>query len=113
MIYLFPPEITTIFGLVLIGWLVWAAVGNLPKLFEGKKKYEFVTPFLELNVEPVSEGDRVRYAYVLDGRYTAHIENKRKKAKLDIEADSQEELEQKVADTFRAWAITGKKKPGR
>jgi len=48
-----------------------------------------------------------------DGRYTAHIENKRKKAKLDIEADSQEELTQKVADTFRAWAITGKKKPGR
>ena len=111
--FYFPPEIASLLGLALLGWLVWAAVGSLPKLFEGKKKYELVTPFLELNVEPVSEGDSVSYAFVLDGRYTAHIENKRKKAKLDIEADSQEELEQKVADTFRVWAITGKKKAGR
>ena len=103
----------TLYGLGMIAWLTWAAAGSIPKLFEEKKKFEIVTPFLKLNVEPVSEGDRISYAYVMGGRYTAHIENRRKKAKLDIEADSQEELEKKATDTFRSWAIKGRKKPGR
>lgn len=79
----------------------------------GRTRIHFASPFIVLDVKPVSEGDKVRYAYHLDGKYTALIENKRKKARLDIVAASEKELTEKVQDTFRAWAIVGKKEPGR
>ena len=69
-----------------------------------------MAPFLKLDVKPVSEGDTISYAFLSEGRYFAHIENKRKHAKLDLEADSLEELKEMVESTFQAWAITGKKK---
>ena len=105
--------ILTLYGLGMVGWLAWEAISRTFQSTASRGKVVAASPFIELVVPLVSEGDEVSFAYMQDGRYTAHIENKRKKAKLDIEADSQEELTQKVADTFRAWAITGKKKPGR
>jgi hypothetical protein len=92
---------------------VRALVRSILSPSRGRTKIQFVTPFIELDVKPVSEGDKVRYAYHLDGKYTALIENRRKKARLDIEADSEEELARKVQDTFRAWSVVGKKEPGR
>ena len=67
-------------------------------------------PFLDLDIKPVSEGDEIHYAYKLDGRYTAYIQNRCKRAKLEITANSKEELKEKIEDTFRAWAVTGHKR---
>ncbi len=69
----------------------------------------FDSPFIDLDVTPVSEGDRVVYAYYLDGRYTAHVVNNLKRSIIDLEADSKEELEEKVASTFRTWSVAGQK----
>lgn len=67
---------------------------------------------LQLDVTPVSDGDEVFFASREKGKFKATIRNRRKHAELDIEAASKKELEQKVNDTFRAWAVTGKKKQG-
>ena len=103
-------------GLYVAGYAAFTGVKAVARsIFSpsgGKVRIQFASPFIEPNVKPVSEGDKVRYAYHLDGKYTALIENRRKKARLDIEADSEEELARKVQDTFKAWAFTGKKKPG-
>lgn len=121
MSYLLPIEIAPLVGLVLIGWLAWALMGSLAKrltrIGTGETAGSGATaasPFIELDVKPVSEGDEVRYAYhTADDKYIALVENRLKKARLDIEAGSEEELRSKVADTFRAWAVVGRKKPGR
>ncbi len=100
-------------GLFVTGYAALTGAKSVARgLFSTRAKgnVSIANPFIELDVKPVSEGDRVSYAYLLNGRYTAHIENKRKKAKLDFKTDTKEELERMVQDTFRAWAITGKKK---
>lgn len=68
------------------------------------------SPYIELDVKPVSEGDEVILASCRNGKYKASIANRRKKAMLEIEAGTRQELERKVQDTFRAWAIVGRKK---
>ena len=108
--YLFPPEFGWFFIAVLIVFLFREGIRKMTGGNSGKAKIEYSTPFIELDVKPVSEGDRVTYAYCLEGKFTAHIENERKHAKLDLEADSREELEKKVQDTFKAWAVVGKKR---
>lgn len=110
MFYLFPPEFGLFIAAILIVFLFREGIHKMTGGYNGKAKIEYGSPFIELNVKPVSEGDRVAYVYSLEGKYTAHIENERKHAKLDLEAKSKEELEKKVQDTFRAWSVTGKKK---
>ena len=68
------------------------------------------SPFIDLNVQPVSEGDTVRYACNLDGRYIALVENKKKHVRMDLEAETKEELEEKVRSFFKAWSIQGRKR---
>ena len=51
------------------------------------------------------------FAYEYEGRYISHIENKKKRAKLELEAATKKELEKKIEEAFRAWAIAGKKEP--
>ncbi len=106
-----PPEASIFLALVLI-------VIFIKMWFQGKSinssrgaKIKFASPFLDLDVQPVSEGDKVLFAYECEGRYISHIENKKKRAKLEVEATSKGELEKKIEDAFRAWAITGKKEP--
>ena len=67
---------------------------------------------LQLDVRPVSDGDEVFFVYREKGKFKAIIRNRRKHAELTLEAYSKKELEEKVNDTFRAWAVTGKKKAG-
>lgn len=67
-------------------------------------------PYIELGVEPVSEGDEVRFAYKIENRYLANVRNKKKHAELDLEADSEEKLRRKVQETFKAWSQGGKKR---
>lgn len=109
----FLPGSEILFALFGLGMIVWLAGAGLKSALSPKtsKSYMIDSPFLKLDVEPVSEGDVVAYAFKDKGRYTAHLENKRKQAKLDIEADSMEELRGKVESTFKAWAVVGRKKP--
>jgi hypothetical protein len=111
MYFLSGSEI--LFALFGLGLIVWLAGAGLKSALSPKtsKSYIVNSPFLNLDVEPVSDGDVVAYAFKDKGHYTAHVENKHKQAKLDIEADSMEELRGKVESTFKAWAIVGKKKP--
>lgn len=111
MLYLFPPEFGLFIAAILIVFIFREGIHKMASGYGGKAKIEYSSPFIELNVKPVSEGDRVAYAYNLEGKYTAHIENESKRAKFDLEADSKEELEKKVQNTFKAWAIVGKKRP--
>lgn len=107
-----PPEAGVFLALVLI-------VIFIRMLFQGKGsnstsrgvKIQFDTPFLELDVQPVSEGDTIHYAFELEGKYTACIENKKKHTKLHLEAATKKELEKKIEDAFRAWAVKGRKEP--
>ena len=113
MFYLLSPTASVLMGLFVAGYAALTGAKSAAKALLsssdcGDCHYE--KPFLELSVQPVSEGDTVRHAYKHKGKYMAWIENRRKKNRLDIEAESKEELERKVQDTFRAWAITGKKR---
>ena len=112
--FLIHPVIGTLFGIGAIGWLGAKAIGGLfGRLGDNAKAPgNWKSPFPKIDVKPVSEGDRICYALFLNGKYSAHIENKRKKAQLVLEADSELELQRKIEETFRAWAVTGRKKPG-
>lgn len=113
MIFFFSQVFVVFMAVVILGWFMREALRKLPRGGTDKINLESASPFLDLDVKPVSEGDEVWMAREEEGRYKATVRNKRKKTCLDLEADSKEELECKVQDTFRAWAITGKKKPGR
>ena len=106
-----PPEAGVFLALVLI-------VIFIRMLFQGKSssstrgaKIQFESSFLDLDVQPVSEGDEILFAYEYEGRYISHIKNKKKRAKLELEAATKKELEKKIEEAFRAWAIAGKKEP--
>lgn len=102
----------TLEGLTVGAYAVGKGVKSVVKgvLAGDPKQIHIDSPFLDIDVPAVSEGDRVVYAYERNGRFEAHIKNDRKHAKLDLEADSKEELAQMISDTFRAWAITGHKR---
>lgn len=112
MFYFLSPTTSVLMGLFVAGYAALTGAKSVARsLFSPSHgDFRFPSPFIELDVTPMSEGDRVVYAYFLHGRYSAHIENKRKKATFDFEADTKEELERQVQDTFRAWAVTGKKR---
>ena len=115
MFFFLSPSASVLLGLFVAGLAIVTAAKSVarcifPTHTEGDIRFK--TPFSDLNVKPVSEGDRVAYAYFLNGKHTALIENKRKKAKLELKADTKEELERMVQATFKVWAIAGKKKPG-
>jgi hypothetical protein len=111
MLSFLPPEAGAFLALVLIVILVRMLLQRKGSNSTRGTKIRFASPFLELDVQPVSENDEICYAYEHEGRYIAHIENKKKHAKLDLDAASKKELEKMVEDTFRAWAIVGKKEP--
>ena len=115
MFFFLSPTASVLLGLFVAGLATVTVVCSVVRcLFstEHHGNIHFKAPFTDLDVKPVSDGDRVVYAYFLKGKYTALIENKRKKAKLEFKAGTKENLESMVQDTFRAWAIAGKKKPG-
>lgn len=100
--------ILALFGLGTMLWLAGAGAKSLAKT--GRQRLAVGSPFVDLDVAPVSEGDTVCYAYKSGERYTALVENRQKQAKLSLEADSREELVKLVESTFKAWSIAGKKK---
>lgn len=105
-----PPEAGAFLALVVIVIFIRMLLQKKGSNSPRGVKIKFDSSFLELDVQPVSEGDNIKFAYEYEGRYIAHIENRKKHAKLELEAASKRELEKMVEDTFRAWAITGKKK---
>lgn len=115
MFYILSPEAGTVLGLILIALLAYMFLKAFFRKPAGSgrgiRSIAAGSPFLELDVTPVSEGDEVCHAYRLDGRYAARIENRHKNARLDVEAGSKEELERMVQDAFRAWSVSGRKKP--
>ena len=106
-----PPEAGAFLALVVIVIFIRMLLQRKGSNNPRGVKIKFDSSFLELDVQPVSEGDNIKFAYEHEGRYVAHIENRKKHAKLDLDAASKKELEKMVEDTFRAWAIVGKKEP--
>jgi len=106
-----PPEAGAFLALVVIVIFIRMLLQRKGSNSTRGTKIRFASSFLDLDVQPVSENDEICYAYEHEGRYVAHIENKKKHAKLDLDAASKKELEKMVEDTFRAWAIVGKKEP--
>ena len=106
----FLPEINGLLGIFLIVLILVFVLKGWKNRQRGKVKVEIDGPFIELGVEPVSEGDEVRFAYKIDNRFVANVRNKKKHAELDLEADSEEELRRKVQETFKAWSQGGKKR---
>ena len=106
----FLPEINGLLGIFLIVLILVFVLKEVKNRRRGKVKVVIDGPYIELGVEPVSEGDEVRYAYKIENRYLANVRNKKKHAELDLEADSEEELRRKVQETFKAWSQGGKKR---
>ena len=106
----FLPEINGLLGIFLILLILVFVLKEVKNRRSGKFKVVIEGPYIELGVEPVSEGDEVRYAYKIDNRFVANVRNKKKHAELDLEADSEEELRKKVQETFKAWSQGGKKR---
>lgn len=72
------------------------------------------SPFVDIEVKPVSDGDEIVYAIrKKEGGCVAAVENKNKRCKLYIEADCPYNLRKKIQETFKAWAMTGKKESGK
>lgn len=75
---------------------------------------DYISPFVDVEVKPVSSGDEVVYALRKDeGGCVAVVENKNKRCRLKIESDCPYNLRKKIQETFKAWAITGKKENGK
>ena len=106
----FLPEINGLLGIFLIVLILVYVLKGVKIRRSEKVKVVIDGPFIELGVKPVSEGDEVRYVYKIDNRYVANVRNKKKHAKLDLEANSEEELRSKVLETFKAWSQGGKKR---
>ena len=106
----FLPEINGLLGVFLIVLILVFVLKGWKNRRSGKVKVVIDGPYIELGVEPVSEGDEVRFAYKIENRYLANVRNKKKHAELDLEADSEEELKRKVQETFKAWSQGGKKR---
>ena len=106
----FLPEINGLLGIFLIVLILVFVLKDVKNRRRGKVKVVIDGPYIELGVEPVSEGDEVRSAYKIDNRFVANVRNKKKHAELDLEADSEEELRRKVQETFKAWSQGGKKR---
>ena len=106
----FLPEINGLLGIFLIVLILVFVLKEVKNRRSGKFKVVIDGPYIELGVEPVSEGDEVRFAYKIENRYLANVRNKKKHAELDLEADSEEELRSKVLETFKAWSQGGKKR---
>ena len=82
MFYLLSPTASVLMGLFVAGYAALTGAKSAAKALLsssdcGDCHYE--KPFLELSVQPVSEGDTVRHAYKHKGKYMAWIENRRKK----------------------------------
>ena len=106
----FFPEINGLLGIFLIVLILVFILKEVKNRRRGKVKVVIDGPYIELGVEPVSEGDEVRFAYKIENRYLANVRNKKKHAELDLEADSEEELRRKVQETFKAWSQGRKKR---
>ena len=106
----FLPEINDLLGIFLIVLILVFVLKEVKNRRSGKVKVVIDGPYIELGVEPVSEGDEVRFAYKIENRYLANVRNKKKHAELDLEADSEEELRSKVLETFKAWSQGGTKR---
>lgn len=62
------------------------------------------SPFLKLDVEPVSPGDEIRFCVHANDKYMASVKN-RIKGKSDILiAPTQDEIKKMVEQTFKSWA---------
>lgn len=100
MIYLIPPEITTIFGLVLIGWLVWALLSSVVK---GADKNEVPKQSITLSATQSINGkthiEKACY-YPSMKSYYAKVVCHELEYSWNVWADSKEDLEHKVKEEF-------------
>ena len=100
MIYLFPPEITTIFGLVLIGWFVWALLSSVVK---GADKNEVPKQSITLSATQSVNGkthiEKACY-YPSMKSYYAKVVCQELEYSWNVWADSKEDLEHKVKEEF-------------
>ena len=100
MIYLFPPEITTIFGLVLIGWFVWALLSSVVK---GADKNEVPKQSITLSATQSVNGkthiEKACY-YPSMKSYYAKVVCQELEYSWNVWADSKEDMEHKVKEEF-------------
>lgn len=96
MIYLFPPEITTIFGLVLIGWLVWLLLSSAVKGLDNKEEPgESVKLTVTHSENGKSHVEKACY-YPSVKSFYAKVVCQEIDYSWNVWADSKEELERKV-----------------
>jgi hypothetical protein len=114
MFYYFPSWLGALVFLAIVAYFLYHGAKRLfsSLAYTPSQSLTKRLDILQLDVRPVSDGDEVFFVYCEKGKFKATIRNKRKHAELTLEAYSKKELEEKVNDTFRAWAITGKKKAG-
>ena len=117
MFLFLSPTASVLLGLFVSGYAVVTGVKAVThRLFspiDGRVGDQYTSPFIDLDVKPVSDGDKIIYTSYRKGKYIALIANRRKKTMLEIESVSKEDLAREVQGTFKAWAITGRKKQGR
>lgn len=98
--YLFPPEITTIFGLALLGWLAWLLTGSVLK---GLGNEDAPIKSVELTATHSESGkscvEKACY-YPSSNSFYAKVVCQELDYNWNIWADSKEELEQKVKEEF-------------
>lgn len=100
MIYLFPPEITTIFGLVLIGWLAWLMINSAAKQMGNT---DVPAESLVLSTMESDNGkthiEKACY-YPSMKSYYAKVVCQELEYSWNVWADSKEDLEHKVKEEF-------------
>ena len=60
--------------------------------------------FIDLDVEPVSPGDEIRFCFQVKGGYMARVKNRIKEKSEILTAPTLDEIEKLVEQTFKSWA---------
>lgn len=100
MIYLIPPEIAPILGMILIGWFVWALLSSVVK---GADKNEVPKQSITLSATQSVNGkthiEKACY-YPSMKSYYAKVVCHELEYSWNVWADSKEDLEHKVKEEF-------------
>lgn len=100
MIYLFPPEITTIFGLALIGWFVWLLLSSAVKGLGNKEEpVESVKLTVTHSENGKSHVEKACYYPSMKSFY-AKVACQELDYSWNVWADSKDELERKIQEEF-------------
>ena len=102
MIYFFPPAITTIFGLALIGWLAWILLSSAVKqLWNTDVPAESVDISAMQSDSGKSHIEKTCY-YPSMKRFYAKVVCQELDYSWNIWADSKEELEEAIQKQFKS-----------